>query len=193
MNQLLLPIGLVLIGAFLIILEAFIPSAGILAVLAAISLVCGVIAAFISGGLQVGTSFLFGTTVGVGALIAWLIRIWPNTALGRMILVEPPPEEELLPDRTEFQRLVGCVGKATSVMLPGGLVEIEGKRYEAIADKAIDEGSWVEVAGVKSGRILVVRSVSEDLRRKAEEETRKTQDPLSTPIDDLIDSFEDVE
>ena len=192
MQAIMMPLGLVALGVVLIVLEAFIPSAGVLAVLAAISLIAGVIYAFVNGGLYVGAIFMVTSTGFVAGLIAWMIRTWPSTPLGRMILVEPAAEEELLPDRSEYEQLVGRVGQAESVMLPGGFVELEGKRYEAMADKAVEKDTWVEVVRVKNGRTLVVRAVSAEEALRSQQTIANEREPLSAPIDDVIpDPFRD--
>lgn len=197
MRDLLVPISLVAIGVLLLGCEAFIPSAGVLGVLSATALIAGVLSAFYFGGLAVGTGFMAATFFGVGALIVFMVRRWPHTTIGKLILVEPPQREKLLPDRSEFQALVGQVGCATSVMLPSGFVEIEGKRYDATAEGAVEAGTWVEVVAIRSGRILLVRPVSEEVARRARSHSsqtgEKSADPLSSPSHDVVpDPFDDA-
>lgn len=197
MKELLLPLGLVAVGVLLLACETFIPSGGVLGVLAALALLSGVATAFYYGGLAVGTVFMTATFVSVGALVAYMIRKWPNTTMGKLILVEPPKETQLLPDRSELHALVGRVGRAVVVMLPGGFVEIDSKRYDATAVAAVEQGSWVEVVGIRSGRILLVRPVSEEsalqAALEAEREQTRRKDPLSMPAGEGVpDPFDDA-
>jgi hypothetical protein len=125
-----------------------------------------------------------------------MIRKWPHTAIGKLILVEPAKEEQLLPDRTEIHAMVGRVGRAVAVMLPGGFVEIDSKRYDATAVATVEQGSWVEVFGIRSGRILLVRPVTEEVAlqaaQEAEREQRRHKDPLSMPAGEGVpDPFDD--
>lgn len=192
MDIMLIPICLVALGVFLIAIEAFIPSAGVLAILAACALIGGVVAAFVQGGLYVGTAFMFATTVGVIAFVAWMIRIWPDTKLGKLILVEPSPPETLLPNRQAFQELVGRIGQTTSVMLPGGLIDIDGVTHEAVAMRAVEANTWVEVVKIRNGRILEVRPVDQEVALQRRQAAAREADPLSTPIDDVVpDPFND--
>ena len=192
MKDLLIPIGLIGFGVFFLVIEAFIPSAGLLGILAAICLLSGILSAYYYGGMAVGTTFMSFTFIGVGLLIAYMIKKWPETTFGKLILVEPPPTEELLPDRSEFQQLVGRVGQASSVMLPSGFVEIEGKRYDAVAQNTVEEGTWVKVQSIRNGRILVVRPVSEEVAIRARQETENGSDTIPDVTDDILqDPFDD--
>lgn len=191
-NNLMMPIGFVLLGALLIALEAFIPSAGVLGTLAGLSLLTGVIAAFWYEGMFVGTTFLAFTLAGVLALIQFLVRRWPSTAMGRAILVEPPPPEQLLPDRSELQSMVGRVGQALSLMLPSGYVEIDGKRFNASASNTVEKGTWVEVVSIRNGNNLVVRPISEEQALKVSNARTLDENPLEAPIEDVIsDPFDE--
>lgn len=192
MKDLLIPLGLIGLGVFFLVTEAFIPSAGVLGVLSVLALVLGVISAFYFGGMTVGTTFMTATFVGVGAIVVYMIKKWPHTTLGKLILVEPAPEATLLPDRSEIHAMVGRIGQALSVMLPSGFVEIDGKRYDATAQTAIEEGTWVEVLSIRNGRSLLVRPISEEAALKAKKEVAREQDPLSTPFEEVLrDPFDD--
>jgi len=131
MREYLIPIGLVLLGVLLIGSEAFVPSAGILGVLAVASLIGGVVMAYYYGGLVVGTFFMVATGAIVTGLTMKMIRWWPQSTIGKLMLVEPA-REELLVDRSAIQSMVGRAGKALGLMMPGGMIEIDGKRFDAV-------------------------------------------------------------
>lgn len=193
MREYLIPTGLVSLGVLLIASEAFVPSAGILGILAIASLAGGVVMAYYYGGLVVGTLFMVVTGVIVSALIMKMIRWWPESTIGKLMLVEPAKEEDLLVDRSETQSMVGRVGKALGLMMPGGLIEIDGKRMEAVAEIAIEEGSWVEVTKITSGRILNVRPITEEQVKERNQESDSDESPLSKPAKDILDDpFEDA-
>ena len=193
LNNLIMPIGLAALGVFFIALEAFIPSAGVLGVLAAVALVSAIVSAFWYGGLTVGTVFMAITVFSVLLLVQYLIKKWPTTMLGKMILVEPPPAEELLPDRSELHNMVGQVGKALSLMLPSGFVEINGKKFDASSGAGtVEEGTWIEVISVRNGTNLIVRPIDEETAIKAAQEKARAEDPLATPIEEVVpDPFGD--
>ena len=156
MEMLLWAIGLILLGLVFLACEAFIPSAGMLGVLSVTSILGGVALAFYAGGMATGTLFLAGAMTAVLLTIAAMVRWWPQTPLGKMILIKPRPADEVVPDLSPLAQLVGQVGQTRALMLPGGMIEIEGNTYDAVTDGAsIEKGTWVEVIslrGPKSGR-----------------------------------------
>lgn len=188
MREILIPLGCVALGLLLIASEVFVPSAGIIGILATISLVSGVVLAFYYGGMVTGAFFMMATLAVVVAVLYQVFRWWPHTWIGKQILIEPAAET-ILVDRSEYQNLVGQVGKTAGVMMPGGYVEIEGKRYDAVAEVAIEDGQWITVTGLAAGSTLKVRSISE---QAAHRELRRQQpdavDRLSRPVEN---GFED--
>ncbi len=87
----------------------------------------------------------------------WL-RIWPRTAIGRMMLNIDPSEsgDPLEQLRMEREQWIGKPGIALTDMLPSGIVELEGRRWDAVSNGvAIDKGEAVEVCDYTAGRIQV--------------------------------------
>ena len=62
------PLVFLLVAVFLLVLEMFIPSGGLLSVLSGLAFLAAVITAFVYGGMGVGTAFL----AGVGVLVPLL-------------------------------------------------------------------------------------------------------------------------
>jgi membrane-bound serine protease (ClpP class) len=143
----------------LIVLEFMIPSAGMLGIGAA----CALIAALFLAFSDSATSGLFmsgGVVFLVPALLYGAIRVWPSTPIGRRILNLPPQGEvsHMQDDSrtSELKSLMGRVGVARTNLLPSGLIEIEGRRYDAVAvGAAVDQGNFVEVFSVEAGKIRV--------------------------------------
>lgn len=154
---------LVAIGLGLILLEVFVPSGGVLGLLAVVALGAGVVTAFIEHGPLVGVSVVTGVFVAV-PLVLWVAFRWfPLTPLGRRVLPSPPDPDEVLPDaasRSKLRGLVGRFGTVTSELLPWGTVEIDGKRVDAVSEGGpIALGMTVEGVGVQA-RALVVRALA---------------------------------
>ena len=192
LNNFIMPVALACLGFLLIALEAFIPSAGVLGTLAAVALIAAIISAFWFGGLSVGTLFMAATLVAVAYLIQALVRQWPKTSIGKKILVEPPPPEELLPDRSELHSMVGRVGQALSLMLPSGYIEIDGKRFDASATETVEEGTWVEVQSVRNGTNLIVRAIDQETALRAQRANELGDNPTSAPMDEVVpDPFDE--
>jgi membrane-bound serine protease (ClpP class) len=160
MDALVWSILLLLLGLALIALEIFVPSGGVLGVLAALALIASLVVAFTGGGWVTGTVMLLITMVIVPLVIGVAIHWWPRTPIGRMIVLEPPhSQEEVLPETAEYRALHALIGKrgvAKTKMLPSGAVIIDGRSYDALSEgMAIDPGQPIRVTAVRTTRIVV--------------------------------------
>jgi membrane-bound ClpP family serine protease len=189
-------IVLLLGGLALFILEAFVPSGGALGTLAVLALLAGVGMAYYSGPLE-GTMLLLTAVVATPFCIYLVLKWWPNTPLGRRVLLNAPASEEVLPDNPHFRslrELVGKVGKAKSLMLPSGAVVIDGRVIDAVSEgMAIDAGQSVKVVEVRANRV-VVRPLTPDEEQQLARQQQEPHDDdlLSRPIDTLgLDPFDD--
>lgn len=151
---------LLLVGLALIMLEVFVPSGGVLGLLAVLALGAGVVMAFVEQGMATGLTTLAGVFVAVPIVLVLAFQWFPATPLGRRVLPPPPQAEDLLPDSGHRQRLRGLVGRggqAATELVPWGGIEVGGESFEAVSDgEPIAAGAEVEVVGVQ-GRALVVR------------------------------------
>lgn len=179
---------LMLIGLALAILEIFVPSGGVIGFLSILSVLSAIALAFYRGPWY-GVSFLGVAVVALPAVLITALHWWPETTMGRRILLKVPTSEEVLPDfddRRSLKNLLGRVGEARSLMLPSGAVVIDGRSYDALSEGiAIEKGQWVQVVEVRGTRI-VVRPTDQPPTSPA------PGDPLSQPIDTLgLDSLGD--
>ncbi|WP_254507040.1 NfeD family protein [Anatilimnocola floriformis] len=161
---------LLVFGLVCLVLEFFVPSSGMLGALCALSLIAAIVLGFMSG-TTTGAAMLLGVLISVPAFLFAAIQLWPSTSLGKMILNEPPSHaDELLPETPSYRGLRDLVGKrgtAKSLMLPGGIVQIEGKNYDAISEGTpIEPGQRVLVVQISTQR-LVVRGEDGDLEQPA--------------------------
>ena len=154
-------LGLMAIGLLLVIVEVFVPSGGLIALTATGCSIAGIYCLF-----------RYSTTWGLAGVLAMLVlgpaafafalKIWPSTPIGRRIMGERPPEvveAERLADlrhREEWQALVGAEGTVVTDLRPVGLAEIDGRRYEVLAQSIfIPAGSKVRVSVVEGNQIKV--------------------------------------
>ena len=159
MSFLLWALLLLLLGCVFLVLEFFVPSSGTLGVLAALSFVGAIVLAFMAGPVQ-GTVTLVAVMIIVPTACFLAVKYWPETPIGRMILIQRPESpDEVLPETEGYRglsNLVGRHGLAKSLMLPGGVVEIDRKSYDAVSEgMAIDPGTRVLVVAVSTQRIVV--------------------------------------
>lgn len=189
-------IVLLLGGLALFILEAFVPSGGALGTLSVIALLAGVGLAYYSGPLE-GTMLLLTSLVAAPFCIYLALKWWPNTPLGRRVLLNAPTSEEVLPDSPHLRtlrELVGKVGKAKSLMLPSGAIVIDGRVIDAVSEgMAIEAGQLVKVVEVRANRVVVRPLDPEEEKQLSQQREESHDDLLSRPIDTLgLDPFDDA-
>ena len=151
-------VGLLILGLVAVFVEVFIPTGGLLAILAGVMLVTSVVLAFLEG-LGTGLVFLTIIIVSVPSLIGIGMHYLPQTAIGRKLVLMPPKPEEVDPaterDR-ELQHLVGQVGRTLTPLLPSGISEIDGRRVDTTTEgMSIDTGVIVRVVAVSGHRVVV--------------------------------------
>jgi membrane-bound ClpP family serine protease len=181
-SPLVIAVILLALGLAIVVLELFVPSGGILAIVAAAAIVGSIVAALMHEDRTWGMSFAVAEVLIVIGGLALIVKWWPNSSIGRRIAPELPREEEILPDNQSLKQLVGKVGYAKSMMLPSGAVVVEGRTVNAISEgMAIDAGEAVKVIEVRGNRIVVRKVEIAEQPQKA----RREDDLLSRPIEEL--------
>lgn len=178
---------LMLLGVSLAVVEIFVPSGGVIGFLSIVSVLSAIGLAFYRGPWY-GLSFLGAAVLALPAVLVAALHYWPDTAMGRRILLDVPTRDEVLPEdeqRRLLKSLVGRVGQSKSLMLPSGAILIDGHHIDAVSEgMAIEKGQWVQVIEVRGTRVVV--------RPSDKPPEPAADDPLSRPIDALgLDSLED--
>lgn len=150
---------LLLVGIAILIAEFFIPSSGFLGILATLAIIGAIVLGFMHS-FTAGTLVLLSAVVIVPVILLAAIKYWPETPMGRLILVKPPThQDEVLPATDAYRKLpelIGHRGRAKTEMLPGGTVEIQGKRYDAVSEgMGIEAGETVIVVRIETQRLVV--------------------------------------
>lgn len=187
MEGMLWPILLLVVGMLIVVLEIFVPSGGVLGVLAVAAIVGSVVLAF-SGSLQQGVLVLLLVFILTPLTVAYAFRVWPKTPIGKKILGgDLPTAEETLP-ASHLPELVGKYGVARNNLWPNGEVLIDGKRHAALSEgKPIDAGESIRVTAVRMNRLIVC-----DQPPPLPENQESEDDPLARPVDDIVsDPFAD--
>ena len=200
-------IGLLLLGLGVMILEVFVPSGGVLSFLAVALIVAAVVVAFMDS-FKFGTIMLTVVTICVPVFIWGAVQLWPHTPIGKLILTKRPEDpNDVLPETEAYRGLTGLIGKrgrAISKMLPGGLVIIAGRKYDALSNGlAIEPDQVVQVIDVRTNRIIVRPSDGEidyldappgesDPNEAPQATAESADDVLSTPLESLgLDDLSD--
>lgn len=176
---------LLIAGLFLIALELMIPSFGIIGIAA---FVCLVISLWSAGQAWWGTApgFFWTFTVflvlGVPGVMGGMLFLLQSTPLGKRVVLQAQKKENLTPltrVRDELADLVGQFGKASALLSPGGMVEVDGRRYHAESvGMMVDPGATIVVVAVRGTRV-VVRPLSEEEELSASNSAEKQKMPSS--------------
>lgn len=150
---------LLLLGCIFLGLEFFIPSSGTLGILAALSLSGAIVSGFMAGPMT-GMTMLIAVLVIVPVAIVAAIKWWPDTPIGKLILIQRPESpDSVLPETEAYRGLnqwIGKRGHAKSLMLPSGVVQIDHRTFDAVSEGTVIElGSPIVVVGVSMQRIVV--------------------------------------
>lgn len=170
MPELTLLIGLGLLAAAiaLIFIEAFVPSGGLISLIAAACGVAGVVVLFrVSTGWGV-TGLLMVLVLGPTAFFAAL-NMLPNTPFGRHMILGESEEERATRDRENAERdraetsLIGSEGTAQTDLRPSGIVMIDDEPHDAFAEHGlIARGARVRVTSLEFGQLRVQELDTED-------------------------------
>lgn len=151
------PLVMLFIGLGLLVLELVVPSAGVLGILACVTLLAAVTVGFASAGLTGGTLFMALTVILIPLVLTLALRWWQKSAIGRRLLMEPPDEAEVLPaGRLVAKDWVGRKGWALSAMLPAGAVRIADRTLDAITEGlSIEKDEPIVVVAIRDNRLVV--------------------------------------
>ena len=150
---------LLAIGLFAVVLELFVPSAGILGIVAGLLIVTAVVLGFMES-MSYGVILLTAAIVTIPGLLALMVKIWPYTPIGKRILLKDLKPEDVLPNYIENkerkERLEGQLGIAQTKMLPSGIVLVNGEKFDAVSEGfAVDEGDSIRVMSVRGNHVYV--------------------------------------
>ena len=149
------------LGLILAVAEIFIPSMGILSVLAAAAVIGSLVSAF---GVSTSTGLTFLTAVAVVFPVALILgfRLFPRTPLGRRMVVGGLSFESSAATDERDLDLVGRDGVTLSDLRPAGFARIEGPPGLAFLDdsrgEGIENGTPVRVLEVSGNRVVVTRA-----------------------------------
>lgn len=149
-----LVVVLFLAGIFLIAIEVIVPGA-ILGVIGGGLMLAGVGVSFARFGAT-GGALASGLAVGVGALAIYLeFVLLPKSRMAKALSMTATVEGTSQPAIAE-PAIVGKRAVAVTPLGPSGLVECEGRRYEAYSRSGhAAAGTAVDVVGLDNFRLIV--------------------------------------
>lgn len=151
--------GLFVLGLLMLTVEVFVPGA-VIGVLGALSLLAGVAVAFAEHGVTGGLLALL-VAIAAGLAVFYVeVKLLPRTALGRRMFLRKSIDGASQPPIAETAAaVVGRDALARTALAPSGVVEIDGRRYEARCESGfVAEGATVRVRRVESFHLVVIAS-----------------------------------
>jgi membrane-bound ClpP family serine protease len=162
MSTLAWPILLLALGLILLISEVFVPSGGLIGLLALCCLGLSLWKAF-EQSTSLGLKFVVADGVLLPVAAAVAIHLWPKTPLARRAFLRPPLPEEIDVSHSSqrLDHLVGQLGRALTPLRPSGLVDFDGRRLDGLSEEGlIASGTLVRAVRVRGGQ-LVVRAAAD--------------------------------
>ncbi|MGB0767614.1 MAG: NfeD family protein [Phycisphaeraceae bacterium] len=142
----------------LMVLEAFLPSGGVLGLLAGFCALAGVVMFFMFDDMW-GMVSMAVSLLAAPFAVAAMLWVWPNTPIGRALTLDdeqPVANQNGLPNEPEGGIAVGLEGEALTDLRPVGACRLDGRRIDCLSQSGvIERGTPVRVIGVEGSRIRV--------------------------------------
>lgn len=159
---------LIVLGLALLMTEVFVPSGGLILILALAALFTGVVLIFYTpesdgGGTRAGLITLIILVVLSPVLAGIALYFWPHTPMAKLLRLKAPEAEAaagLAAVAPDLERYRGQIGRTLTPHQPSGQIEIAGHRLESLSEAGfIEAGALVKVVAVQN-RLLHVRPMS---------------------------------
>ncbi len=169
---------LYVLAIVLALLDIFVPSGGMLMILAAAAGVGSILFGFRSS-TTLGMAMLTVVAGSFPVLAVITVKIWPHTPIGRMIILKLPNKENGRPARNPLEDLVGKVFLVDGSLMPAGQVKVGHRHINAIAEHGIiEQGQAVKVVSVRA-RNLIVRPTLEPVSQVASPRIKRLENPTA--------------
>lgn len=143
------------VGLVLLIAEVFIPSGGLIGLLA-----FGLIGVSMWQAYQAGLLVYFLSILAalLPLTIAFAVYLWPRTPMAKWVFLAPPTAEDVEPEARAhpLDHLMGQYGRALTPLRPSGMVDFDGRRLDGMAEEGlIAAGSLVKAVAIRGGQLVV--------------------------------------
>ena len=142
----------------MVAVEVFLPSAGLIAVVAGLLGLAGIVCLF-QENLGWGFAGIGAASVLAPAIFIFGVKLLPSTPLGRkMLFGEAGKHEPVIPEDSgrELEPLLGAEGEAVTDLRPVGMARIEGQRIDVLSEVSfVPAGTRVRVVAVEGSQIKV--------------------------------------
>lgn len=154
MREFFMPVALQLGGVIVIIAEIFLPSGGLLSLVAAGLIGYSLFIVFNDISTMAGTWFVLADLFMIPILVVAGLKILANSpATLRETLSRESGVVSQVPGLADF---AGCEGRSVTVLRPGGIATINGKRMDVVSrGEYIDKDRKLVVVEVTGNQIIV--------------------------------------
>lgn len=164
MNAIVMPIILQLAGVAVVFAEIFIPSGGLLGVVAAGLFGYSLFIVFTDVSTTVGSYFLVVDIIGVPFIISWGLKMLVNSPATLKSTLSS--KEGVTSQDPNLALLVSKTGEALSDLRPSGPARIDNQRVDVVSrGEYINKGSKIIVVNV-TGNQVVVSLLPDDRKEK---------------------------
>lgn len=144
-------------AAILFLVEILTPTFGIATVLG-VGAIFGAVFYGFKLHPAVGAAVVAGVVLLVPVYLWLTVKILPNTPIGRRMFLRAPQNVTGTgtPDAKELKPLQGKTGQAVTDLRPSGVVSVDGRRVDAVAEgKMIDKGDAIYVVRARGTDVVV--------------------------------------
>lgn len=148
------------LGVMLLAIEVIVPGA-IIGVVGGILLLVGVIVAFDSYGVG-GGAVATGAALVAGCVTLYLeFVLLPKSRLAKTFSMTATVDGRSQPALAD-RAVIGRRALAVTTLVPSGVVELDGKRYEAFARTGhVRAGTELEIVGIDTFRLIVSQTTTQ--------------------------------
>ena len=139
-------------------IEFFLPTGGLLAIMCVLSAIASVVLGFFHSP-TLGMSLLALYSVAAPFMVVFGLRMATRSPMGRRMVLsaeDPARTSGSASDQASALPAVGTRGTAITSLRPGGFARFEGRRIDATAEGGlIEAGTEIEVVSLRDGQIRV--------------------------------------
>jgi membrane-bound serine protease (ClpP class) len=146
-------------GVVLLAAEFFLPTGGVFVVVGVglIAAAIGVILYY--GSTMEGVAAVIAACIGLPIAANLLLYAWQR--MSKQVSLDSETVTATVantPEAAQLEQFKGRYGKTVSPMRPSGMVEIDGRRLDALTEgMMLDADVWVKCVGTKAGWVVVRR------------------------------------
>ena len=158
MQAYILPVLLQIIGIMVVIAEIFIPTLGLLAVMALGIFLYSLYLVFTNISSTAGTVFAGLDLVLVPVLVVSGMKILAKSSLA--LRRELSKQDGVVSQRQGLEAYINMKGKSVTDLRPSGMAQINSQRLDVVTDgEYIDADTPIVVTGVKGNQIIVEKTL----------------------------------